>query len=184
MIDIILDCNDNNIFNNKEYNVEEVSVSIADNHEEYRKLAQQILAKHRSEENIIIKINNESISLNKLALALFIESIDDNKTNNVVFKVKDIRTSMEAYKPYIALTIGIKYALRLIKEDIRTSYKDMESLNYLGLNISRDYFANTITFKWQNSSLPLLSCNIFSNNSSRYLRLFNGIVICRCSKQS
>jgi hypothetical protein len=155
MIDIIFDHNDNNVFHNKEYDIEIISESIPDTYDEYRRFAKYILHKHQNEENIIIKIINESVLLNKLALAMFIESADDDKINCIVFKVKDLNKSIEQYKPYIALTIGVKYALRLIKEDIKTIYKDMETLNYLGLIINHDYLNNIVTFKLENSSNPI-----------------------------
>ena len=157
MIDIIFDHNDDNLFNNKEYNVELISNVIIGTFDEYRNLAKQILVKHQNEGNIVIKIINEEVLLNKLALALFIEAVDNDKIDCVVFKVKDLQGSIEEYKPYVALTIGLKYALRLIKEDVRTIYKDMETLNYLGLIINRNYFDNTLTFRLENSSDPIQS---------------------------
>ena len=69
MINIIFDHNDNNIFNNKEYDIEIISELVTNTYDEYRKLAKQILFKHQNEENVVIKITNEGVLLNKLALA-------------------------------------------------------------------------------------------------------------------
>ena len=51
---------------------------------------------------------------------------------------------MAAYKPFVALTIGIKYAVRLYQEDLKNMYKDIASLSYLQLSIKEDYLQNKL----------------------------------------
>ena len=84
-----------------------------------------------------------SARYNDFALALFIASCQiDNNIDCVVLKVADAKSATEAYKPYVALTIAIKYIMRLGREDIQSIYKDVSTLGYLGIDVKRDYSNN------------------------------------------
>ena len=80
-----------------------------------------------------------------LAVALFVEAYHlPNMLECAVFKVEDNAAAIEEYKPYIALTIGMRLALRLCHENTRAIYREIENMGYLGLNIKTDYLAQKI----------------------------------------
>ena len=67
-----------------------------------------------------------------LAVALFVEAYHlPNMLECAVFKVEDNAASMEEYKPYIALTIGMRLALRLCHENTRAIYREIENMGYI-----------------------------------------------------
>lgn len=70
-----------------------------------------------------------------------------SRTEAVVFKTEDYDGAIAAYKPFVALTIGIKYVIRLYQEDLKNMYKDIASLSYLKLSIKEDYLANQLIIK-------------------------------------
>ena len=152
MIEIILDGNLNDEFCGKKYLPVEINEFTSGDWSEYKNTAKRIIAEHIEKEAVIIKINNEKFSLNKLALALFAESFE--KSGNLeyaVFKVDDLYSAREQYKPYVALTIGIKYALNLANEAPKTVFKNISELGYLGIKSKRDYYTNTLTLSLPNS---------------------------------
>ena len=85
-----------------------------------------------------------------LALALFIESCrTDNLIDCVVIKVKNYEKALAEYKPYIALSIAFRLALRLFEQTADGIYRELENMQYLGLEIQIDYINKKIF-----SSLP------------------------------
>jgi len=152
MIEIVLDGNTDNKFCNKEYPVIEINNQFPDVWNEYKLIADKIIADNSDKYAVIIKINNPKVSLNKLALAIFVTSVKTiNRLEYAVFKVSDLMEARTLYKPYIALTIGIKYALTLAEESPKVIYKNISELGYLGIKTKRDYKADIMTLSLPNS---------------------------------
>ena len=155
MIEVVLDGNDNNDFLNQSRPVFVIEKFLGTDFQAYREKAKEIIAACGHEPIIIIRNQSEQCSINKLALALFIET--ENTENNlecVVFKVSDAPAAIEAYKPYVALTIGIKYVMRLMEENAKVIYKEISLLEYLGLEITHDYIRNVLQIKLPGSGEP------------------------------
>lgn len=148
MIEIIFDRNPDDVFLN-----EKRPVFVAEKHitnwNEYRKQAKEILAKYKNERIVIIRNAGENVSINWLAVALFAEScFVRSETEAVVFKAENYEKAVAAYKPFVALSIGIKYAVRLYQEDLKNMYKDIAGLSYLGLSIKEDFLRNKLIVKF------------------------------------
>ena len=151
MIEIVLDGNADDKFCGQKYAIVEIDSVTLNNWSEYREAAQQIIRKHAKEQTIIIKLKN-TLYLNKLSLALFFESIkNSNQLQYAVFKVDDLPKVRELYKPYVALTIAIKYALNLVNEEPKTIYKNISGLGYLGIDTQQDFTNNILTLTLPNS---------------------------------
>ena len=152
MLEVVIDGNDNNEFCGKEYPVIETNYTIPQSWSEYKQIAHKIITDNSVETAVILKISNSGISLNKIALALFVEAIQTpNRLEFAVFKVHDLHEAREKYKPYIALTIAIKYALNLANETPKDVYKNISA------KVKKDS-------KKKDSSLFLFSifCDFFS----------------------
>lgn len=155
MIEIVLDENTENTFLNAERPVYTINDTAEKTWEEYRGLAQKILTSYGDVPIIIIRNTNPQFSINWFAVALFIEScFIKNKLECAVFKVKDKATAIQNYKPYIALTIGLKYIIRLYQEELDNVYKEIAGLSYLGLNIKEDYIENKIYMELPSTGEP------------------------------
>jgi hypothetical protein len=61
------------------------------------------------------------------------------KIEKHVKKSSSDEKALEEYKPYVALTIGIKYVMRICAETTKRIYQEFTELGYLGLDIERDY---------------------------------------------
>lgn len=161
MIDVILDTGKSTHFCNDKNPLIEVNELNSYSIDAYKELAKNIITDYAKENVIVIKINNSDISLNKLALFLFISSIIlPNKIEYVVFKVEDIEDAKEKYKPYVALTIGIKYALTLTNETPKNIYKNISELGYLDIKSSRDYILNSMTLSLSKGKGPVQTIKI------------------------
>jgi len=125
--------------------------------EDYLSYADSVLKQHTSDLYLIVLTDNSRFSTSKLALALFVKSClyPNNNLECVVFKTTDTRAAFEAYKPYIATSIGIKYAIRLANEDIRTIYKELKCLNYLNFTIFESFLNRTLSFKPNNPTTKI-----------------------------
>lgn len=162
MIEIVLDGNDNNEFLNVErkvYCVEDFSGRTLD---AYREQAREIIKLFAEEKIFIIRNNLPDISNNMLALALFIETYTyESKIDCIVFKVSDVAAASQAYRPFMALTTGIRYILQLLQESSRNIYRDIATLGYLGLKINQDYIHNKLLV-----TLPAASPVIYKHASN------------------
>ena len=145
MIEIAFDSNNNNLFKNQPYPLYKVNKFSGSDFTNYQQLARAVIAAFPEARIIIIRNQAENCSINLLAVALFIEAYHlPNMLECAVFKVEDNAAAMEEYKPYIALTIGMRLALRLCHENTRAIYREIENMGYLGLNIKTDYIAQKI----------------------------------------
>ena len=166
MIEIVLDGNSNNEFCGKKYPVIELNNLTPKKWNEYKQIASQLIINNSDQYAIIININNSDLSINKLALALFSESIKiKNELEYAVFKVKNLQEARNQYKPYVALTIAIKYALNLANETPKIIYKNISELGYLGIKTQKNYTDNTMTLSLLNASTPphIINSNAIQN---------------------
>lgn len=145
MIDIAFDVNKDNTFCGENYSVIAIN-NPAQSWADYKKQAGMLIKEHSSEKTIVVKVNNDDFSINKFSVALFVSSFETTgKLDLVVFKVDDLEKAREAYKPYLALTVALKYIMQLINQSPEVICKNVSTLGYLGLLIETDY-ANNITF--------------------------------------
>lgn len=139
MIEIAIDENSGDEFLNKVRPVFNVDSFFGNSFDDYRRHAKDFFEQFAEERVVIVRINCDNFSLNAFAVALFVESYrKDIKMECVVFKVKDRYSALEAYKPFVALTIAIKYVVRLCKENAEYIYKEFTCLSYLDLKIKED----------------------------------------------
>lgn len=147
MLEIIWDKSLDDTFLNEKRPVFTLENISAQNWSDYIALAQKIISAYRDIPIIIIHPENSSVSLNWLAVALFVQScLTENKVDAVVFKVAEYEKALAAYKPFVALTIGIKYVIRLYQEELDNVYNEISGLSYLGLNIKEDFVKNKLLF--------------------------------------
>ncbi len=155
MIEIVLDGHQGDTFMGKPqpvYNIVNFKGSSLD---DYLMEATKFIKQFADTRIIIVHTPANSFSINMFALALFIESCHvANDIDCAVFKVSDSKKAIEEYKPFVALTIAIKYIMRLCQEDIKRIYHEFTELGYLGLDINQDFLANKITLKL-NGTQPL-----------------------------
>ena len=143
MIDIVLDANSGNTFCGKEFPLVRLNKTKATSWSDYQHLAADFIKAHAKEEAAIISVNDADFSINKFSVALFAESVlTPSKLDYVVFKVSDLEAAREAYKPYLAITIAIKYVLRLVDDTPESIYRNLADLGYLGLEITHNYGNN------------------------------------------
>ena len=155
MIDIVLDANSGNTFCGKEFPLVRLNKTKAASWSDYQHLAADFIKAHAKEEAAIISVNDADFSINKFSVALFAESVlTPSKLDYVVFKVSDLEAAREAYKPYLAITIAIKYVLRLVDDTPETIYRNLADLGYLGLEITHNYGNNNMTLSYNAGSAP------------------------------
>lgn len=140
MIEIALDSQDGNNFYGKDRPVFVVDHLSSADLAGYKELAKELITRFSKEEIVIVRSLVNGFSFNDFALALFIISCQiDNDIECAVFKVADSRAATSAYKPYVALTVAVKYIMRLGKESLDEVYKDISTLGYLGIDVKHDY---------------------------------------------
>lgn len=153
MIETVLDGNKNNVFCGEEYPVIEIATQNTKTWNDYKKFASEIINNNSNKSVVMFRIKNEKFSLNKLSLALFTESIRLNSSiHYAVFKVDDLEQARTKYKPYVALTIGVKYVFTLAKEVPQTIYKNISELGYLNISSKRSYVNNTLKLTLPNGN--------------------------------
>lgn len=105
--------------------------------------AQKELLKYKNEPYLIAKTDD----FKQIGLAFFIAScLIETGVDCLVFKVKNQKEAMASYKPYIAASIGIKYALRLLNQAPLSVYKELKCLNYLNFSIKESYQDKSIVY--------------------------------------
>lgn len=155
MIDIVFDAQEGQTFCDQKFPFAELNVK-ASGWSDYAQLAQDFIKTYAEHKSVIIQVTNNEFSINKFSVALFVESIQmASKLDYVVFKVQDLEAAREAYKPYLALTIAIKYVLQLVHETPEKIYKNISELGYLGLTIKSDYLKNMMSLRYEGAKAPV-----------------------------
>jgi len=140
MIEIAFDGNSGLTYKGKPYPILKAENLGHTDIRHYIDFALKILPQYKNTPYLIIKEDAANFCLKKMGLALFIAScLTESDLECVVFKVKDQKAAFESYKPYIAISVGIKYALRLISKAPFTIYKELKCLNYLNFSIKENY---------------------------------------------
>lgn len=148
MIEIAFDENDNNVFLGCERPVVDICNETRSSFADYRLFADEIIKKYKDEQIILVRNKSNSFSSNLFAVALFVSScLNKTKTECVVFKVENHKKEFQTYKPYVALTIALKYAIRLCNLPITEAYKEISNMSYLGIEIKKDYKSNILNMK-------------------------------------
>lgn len=84
---------------------------------------------------------------------MFVSSFEAaDKPDLVVFKVDDLKRAREAYKPYLALTVALKYVLQLFNQPPEVICRNVSILGYLGLLIETDYVNNVMLLEYSGNS--------------------------------
>ncbi len=147
MIEIIFDENIESNYHGKEYPVLQMPCLKGALLSAYLAWAKEIVRTFREERCLIIAQDDTLFDYKKTGLALFIaDLLEPSKLDCLVFKVKDKKAAYEAYKPYIALSVGVKYAMRLSVLDVKEVYKELRCLTYLRFSLKEDYETQCITF--------------------------------------
>lgn len=150
MIEIAFDENLDNTYKNEVYPVIDVPNLKGSDFKDYLLFAEKIIQKYSSSTYLIIQENEDLYNLNKVAFAFFVAScINETDFICLVCKVQNRKTAYEHYKPYIALSIGLKYALRLALEPIDVIYRELRCLNYLSFSVKENYANQTIVYRLQ-----------------------------------
>ena len=147
MLEIAFYSGNDNIFLDKERKVIKIDSLPSTAFSEYKKKATEVISSFSNEKIIIIE-TDQTVSINYLALALFIISCyTNNKIECAVFRTADRQTTIKNYKPFVALTIAVKYVMRLCHENTHDLYKSFLDLGYLRLHSQKDYLQNKIYLK-------------------------------------
>lgn len=162
MIEIAFDSKKNKKFNGKAYPFLAVPNIKEQSFEGYLAFALDALHQFDKEPYLLTEENAALFSTNKLALAFFVASnLVEAAVDCVVFKTENPKEAYEAYKPYIALSIGIKYALRLSTLEPSTVYKELTCLNYLNFSVKENYAEKTISYETKTAT----GANVFETHS-------------------
>ncbi|MBR2300305.1 MAG: hypothetical protein IJ870_07045 [Alphaproteobacteria bacterium] len=148
MIEIAFDEHSDNSFKGQTYPLLDVPDLDGEPFSSYLSFADSVFKKYTSELYLIVLADCSRFDTNKLAFAFFIQSClhPNNALECVVFKTSDTKLAFESYKPYIAASIGIKYALRIAKENVFEIYKELKCLNYLNFTIKESFLNHTLVF--------------------------------------
>ena len=148
MIDIAFDMHRDNTFCGESFSVITVD-NPAHTWADYKEQADMLIKEHSSEKIVVVKVNNADFSINKFSVALFVSSFEAaDKPDLVVFKVDDLERAREAYKPYLALTVALKYVLQLFNQPPEAICRNVSILGYLGLLIETDYVNNVMLLEY------------------------------------
>ena len=169
MIDIVFDSKEGDVFCGESYPCVDLSAK-ASCWKNYEKLAQNFIAEYSTFKAVIVRSVEQGFSVNKFSVALFVESIQaSSNIDYVVFKVSDLNKAIDCYKPYLALTIAIKYVLQLFDKKPSEVYRNISGLGYLGLDIKTNYLTNIMTLKY----LPFLDVQ----NKFKTFNVFDALVM-------
>lgn len=149
-MEIIFDENKNDTFQGKNYPVFNLHTPDGINFRKLQKNAGELVKTNRGNDIVLIRPEHENTSFFLFAALLGTEN-SKAAPAQAVFKVKSYKDALEKYRPYFSFTVAADYILRLLDMDKTTMYKDIQTLSYLGLDVSTDYFANTITLRLPNS---------------------------------
>ena len=152
MIDIAFDMHQDNTFCGEAFSVIEIENELQ-SWADYKNFAQLFIQQHAQEKTVVVNVVNNHFSINKFSVALFVSSFNLScPLNLVVFKVDDLEQAREDYKPYLALTVALKYVLQLVNEPAETIYKNVSILGYLGVSITNDYINHSLLLEYHGAT--------------------------------
>lgn len=150
MLEIVFDENASCEFLGQKCQMIDLEIPVAANWRQYRQIAQQLINNYAKQMAVIINLPTEGEAMNNLALALSVEAYDEHThLESVVFKVKDSRLAMAAYKPFMALANSLRYTRDLLKLSEEERRADIKRLGYLGLKVKEDYIKASIEIDWK-----------------------------------
>ncbi len=148
MIEIAFDENKTPTYKSKSYPLIDVPLLKRADIRTYIDFAHQILEKYKEEQYVIVFENEAFFCIKTLAFAFFIASVlYDTKLDCLVLKVNDKTKTYLEYKPLVAASIGIKYALRIADLSPFEIYKELQCLNYLNFDIKEDYVNHALIYQ-------------------------------------
>lgn len=152
MIEIAIDENNNNVFLNEERPVCHINYDDEKNWDDYRQIARDILTTYANVPIVLIRASAGAFSNNWLAVALFVAScFIKNQLECVVFKVSNREKAMASYRPFIALTVGLKYIIHLYQDELGSMYREIAGLSYLGIDIQENFYENKLYMTYRQS---------------------------------
>lgn len=149
-MEIIFDENRNEVFQGKKYQVIEMQASGDTNFTDIRKAAAKLVRDNKNNETVIIHPDSENKDVWLFAALLSLSNPDEFPLK-AVFKVEDCQKALRKYKPYLSFSVAAKYIFRLLDMNSNEIYKDIQTLNYLGLDIKTDYASGIINLHLPNS---------------------------------
>jgi len=150
-MEIIFDENKNNVFRGEKYEVIKLQNFNGLTFEEMQKNTHDLAQANRNSKIILLRPEEENNKALLFAALLSLED-PDKWPLQAVFKVKNCRKALEKYKPYLSFSVAAKYIFRLLNMSGREIYKDIQTLNYLGLEIKTDYAEKLIKLHLPNNS--------------------------------
>ena len=139
MLEVAFDSAKDDVFLDEKRSVYQLDSKEVSEWSDYKLKAKDFIERFRKERIVIVRVSDEE-KINLFATALFVEScLVDNEIECVVFRGEDYRQKIEAYKPFVALCIAIKYVLRLSKENSVRICQECTELGYLGVSYQKDY---------------------------------------------
>lgn len=161
MIEIAFDRHLDELFQGQKYPQLDVPDLLGKPFNAYVQYARDVFEHYRAERYLIVFSDDKRFNTNSLALAFFVVSCLEDKwsIDCLVIKDENYDEAFSSYKPYVAVSIGIKYALRLIKESTDIIYKELKCLDYLGFSIKEDYVENSIHYVPHNSYKSSVTTN-------------------------
>ncbi len=164
MIEIALYDHRNDDYTTQNYPVSAIEQFSGNSFADFQKAAKHFIQNHSNDNVVVINEYPAHFNINLFAVALVIESLRmDCKINCVAINVNDLIVATEAFKPFIALTFGLKYVHTLQEMDASTCFKDISALGYLGLDIKQNHTKHQLTMSLSGThKLPGISAHSFS----------------------
>lgn len=167
MIEIAFDKNEENTYQNRLCPTYRISLPDSQNFAAYRHEAQKLLTTMRGTPTLIIDDKHVNYSRNMFAVALFVEAYkESNGVECAIFKIKNYEKELNEYKPYIALTVGLKFVMLLHSAAPDEIYHEISELGYLGLEIKKNFVDNKLFLVLNGTEPPR---KIITTNTSQAL---------------
>lgn len=124
-------------------------ISASADWQDYLETARKLIDDYANQAVVIVNLSVGDETMNYLALALSVETYEEQTClESVVFKVKNSREAMNAYKPFMALANSLRYARDLLRLPQNERFADIKRLGYLGLQVKEDYIKESIEIDW------------------------------------
>ncbi len=165
MIEIALYNHQNDTFEKQNYPFVAIEEFTGTSFADFTKEARAFILRHSQDQVVVINKYPPNFDFNLFAIALTVESLrTENYINCVAIQVSDLATATEAFKPFIALTFGLKYVHTLQEMDTKSLFRDLSSLGYLGLKITHHYTSNSLIMSLNGSKkLPSIEATTFAD---------------------